>query len=234
MLTWGIRSLIVTAASRDIDDSVYQEYGSIVSTSTNNELNFSSNSNVKDFDRGITVGLLQLDGDSTIHLRQGSLDIAALQSNFEAQTNKFILGAPLEISSDAPLKTLRESMVNPGSGAVLDQAASGRLSIDASDQSIATIEQKGGLWSYEGDYSSTDISGQGVVVVGDGNEDSESSATFKSIRWFPSASCWCKTGWSAVRHQWHSRFLVTRFGSPECIKGVFDFQWSCGVGCHGR
>nr|WP_255613571.1 autotransporter domain-containing protein [Synechococcus sp. MU1617] len=174
-------SLIITAASRDVDNSIYQEYGSIVSTATNYELNFSSDTTIKDSEDGINVGLLQLNGDSTIHLRQGSLDVAALQSNPKGKTHEFILGAPLEVSSDASLKTLRESMVSPGSGADLDQVASGRLSIGASDQSIATIKQKGGLWSYEGDYSSTDLSGQGVVVVGDGNDDSESSATFKSI-----------------------------------------------------
>ncbi|WP_156771057.1 autotransporter outer membrane beta-barrel domain-containing protein [Synechococcus sp. CC9902] len=174
-------SLIVTAADRDIDDSLYTEYGLIVSTPSNNTLDFSSNSNAKNIESGITVGLLQLDGDSTIHLRQGSLDIAALQSNAKGKRNKFILGAPLELSSEAPLQSLRESLVSPGSGVDLDQVASGRLSVGASDQSIASIDQQGGLWSYEGDFSSTSLSGQGVVVVGDGNDDSESSATFKSL-----------------------------------------------------
>ena len=90
-------SLIVTAADRDIDDSLYTEYGLISSTPSNNTINFSSNSNAKNIESGITVGLLQLDGDSTIHLRQGSLDIAALQSNSKGKTNnKFILGEPLE------------------------------------------------------------------------------------------------------------------------------------------
>ena len=176
-------SLIVTAADRDIDDSLYTEYGLIASTPSNNTLNFSSNSNAKNIESGLTVGLLQLDGDSTIHLRQGSLDIAALQSNSKGKTNKFILGEPLEVSAEAPLQSLRESLVRPGSGVDLDQVASGRLSVGASDQSIASIDQRGGLWSYEGDFSSTSLSGQGVVVAGNGSNepDSQSSATFESI-----------------------------------------------------
>ena len=176
-------SLIVTAAERDIDDSLYTEYGLIASTPSNNTLNFSSNSNAKNIESGLTVGLLQLDGDSTIHLRQGSLDIAALQLNSKGKTNKFVLGEPLEVSAEAPLQSLRESLVRPGSGVDLDQVASGRLSVGASDQSIASIDQRGGLWSYEGDFSSTSLSGQGVVVVGNGSNepDSQSSATFESL-----------------------------------------------------
>ena len=89
-----------------------------------------------------------------------------------------------KVSAEAPLAVFaRITLQRPGSGVDLDQVASGRLSLGASDQSIATIEQRGGLWSYEGDFSSTDLSGQGVVVVGNGSNepDSQSSATFESI-----------------------------------------------------
>ncbi len=160
-------SAVITASEFEVP--METEYGFIRSTNSNSKLIFNSDVGLtKSSELASKIGLLRLEGDSTLDLNSGSLEIAVLEST--AGSNK---KSTITLGSSTAI----------GSASDINDVASGSLSIGASDYSVDAIKQKGGVWLYEGDYSTTPLSAQGLVVVGLGDDaaDNSPSASFKSI-----------------------------------------------------
>ena len=141
-----LTSAVITDSEFEVKPG--SEYGFIRSSNNNSKLIFNSALDpITNSSESLSkIGLLRLEGDSTLELNSARLEIGVLEST--AGPNKrttIMLGSPAVISSATDVNDI----------------VSGSLSVQASDYSVDSIQQKGGIWSYEGGYPTTPLSAQG-------------------------------------------------------------------------